>query len=262
MILNRPLELGPEPEAAPTPAPVPAATAARAEAGGRRGAGHGLGEGAAELLQANDREGAVARGRRGQGPQREGYPDGRGAGGPRGEPWAVKIGSILDDTSAAGPLPSRTASPTRRPIPWWSLAVTAAAVAVTVMAAAYRAVVSRRPVPRPARGGPGPIPDRHRPGARARPVGAGPRAGPVQSRGRRRRPATLDRPGRARRMTRTKTATASPPLAQARGGRDASRTTRPPNRPRSARRRSCWSAWRDPWPRNCWPSSTGRPSRR
>ena len=54
----------------------------RAEAGGRRGAGHRLGEGAAELLQEDDRERAVPRGRRGQGLQREGYPDGRGDGGP------------------------------------------------------------------------------------------------------------------------------------------------------------------------------------
>ena len=71
---------------------------------------------------------------------------------PRGEPWTVKIDSILDDTSAADPMPIPVVSPARRPIPWWSLAGTAAAVAVMLMVAAYRAVVSRRPVLRRARG--------------------------------------------------------------------------------------------------------------
>ena len=71
---------------------------------------------------------------------------------PRGEPWSVKIGSVLDDTSAADPSPIQVASQARRPVPWWSLAGTAAAVAVTLMVAAYRAVVSRRPVLRRARG--------------------------------------------------------------------------------------------------------------
>ena len=46
--------------------------------------------------------------------------------------------------------------------------------------------------------------------------------------------------------------------------RAAPRTTAPegparhrwPRSPRSARRRSCWSAWSSRWPRSCWPSST------
>ena len=182
---------------------------------------------------------------------------------PRGEPWSVKIGSILDDTSEAGLLPSQVASPSRRPIPWWPLAGTAAAVAVTLMVAAYRAVVSRRPVPRRARGGPGPIPDRHRPGARARPVGAGPRAGPVQSRGRRRRPATLDRPGRARRMTRTEDRLA-PPLAQAARSAGAGTLEDDPASESTPLRKAAilLVSLEGPWPRNCWPSSIGRPSRR
>jgi hypothetical protein len=67
---------------------------------------------------------------------------------PRGEPWTVEIDSILDDTTTAGPLPSRIASPSRRSISWWPLAGTAAAVAATLMVVAYRAVASRRPAPR------------------------------------------------------------------------------------------------------------------
>jgi len=71
---------------------------------------------------------------------------------PRGEPWSVEIDSILDDTTAVGLLPSQIASPSRRSVPWWPLVGTAAAVAATLMVAAYRAVVSRRPMPRRARG--------------------------------------------------------------------------------------------------------------
>ncbi len=70
----------------------------------------------------------------------------------RGESWDVKIDSIPDDASSADPMPIQAASQSRRPVPWWSLAGTAAAVVVMLMVTAYRAVVSRRPVPRRARG--------------------------------------------------------------------------------------------------------------
>jgi flagellar biosynthesis/type III secretory pathway M-ring protein FliF/YscJ len=152
MSLNRPLEIGPEPGADSTPAPVPAATAGEPKPAGGEGQGTvwvkvprsfyrrmiekepSLELAAVKSHIEKDIRTAVEMKV------------------PRGEPWTVKIGSILDDSTSAGMLPSRTVSPSRRPIPWWSLAVTATAVAITVMAAAYRTVVSRRPVPRQARG--------------------------------------------------------------------------------------------------------------
>ena len=228
MTLNRPLEIGPEPEAGPTPAPVPAATAGEPKPAGGGGQGTvwvkvprsfykrmiekepSLELAAVKAHNEKDIRTAVE------------------LVVPRGEPWTVKIGSILDDSTAAGPLPSRTASPSRRPIPWWSLAVTAAAVALTVMAAAYRTVVSRRPVPR----------------RRAGRTGADTRSTPPRSPGTPRRSGSaswsgsIPRPppascnaGSAREGTSDDTHEDRDRFAAARpgrGGRDASRTTSAP----------------------------------
>ena len=250
--------------AGPTPAPVPVAPAVEPKPAGGGGQGTVWVKVPRSFYRRMIEQEPSLEARRGQGAQREGLS---------GRPWSwwslaasrgtVKIGSILDDTSAADPLPSRIASPSRRPVPWWPLAGTAAAVAVTLMAAAYRAVVSRRPVPRRVRGR----------------TGADTRSTPPRSPGTPRRSGSaswsgsIPRPppascnaGSAREGTSDDTHEDRDRFAAARpgrgGGRDHRGRPRPPNRPRSARRRSCWSAWRGPWPRNCWPSSIARPSRR
>lgn len=152
MTVNLPLELDPEPGVGPTPAPVPVAPPGELRPAGGGGQGTvwvkvprnfykrmiekepSLEVAAVKAHNEKDIRTAVE------------------LVVPRGEPWSVKIGSILDDTSAAGLLPSQITSPSRRPVPWWSLAGTAVAVAVMLMVTAYRAVVSRRPVLRRGRG--------------------------------------------------------------------------------------------------------------
>ncbi len=171
MTLNLPLELGPEPEAGPMHTPVPAVPA-----GGPRPAGGG-GQGTVwvkvprnfykrmmEIEPSLEIATVMARNEQWIRTAVELVV-------PRTEPWTVKIDSILDDTSAVDPMPIQAVSQARRPVPWWSLAGTAVAVAVMLMVAAYRAVVSRRPVRRRARGT-----DRGR-----YPIGADPEAGHASS---------------------------------------------------------------------------------
>ena len=177
----------------------------------------------------------------------------------------VVIDTIPDDVPVGRPLIVSDVPESRRVISWWVPAGVGGGLMAALLLIGVRLRATRRPVARPAsaasrcrfRKGRGL-------GGRTEHRGEGPRADPAQPRGRRGRPAPLDRTGRTLAMTRLE------PPARRRGqglGRAGppSPTTRPPtspSRPRSARPPSYWSAWSSRWPRNCSPSSPARPSRR